>query len=149
MSIAPDQTNRRLEHKWILVCLIALPLLAILNVLLSRPDTDRFKRAMGSPDQLYGVMREYGRPDIDKTTEHNVPRPPIVTRYIEYADVDLRLVFVPDAKLGGAPPYRDWKFAGSNVISSERALTPHELETRLNKLPQVDQHPRNILSQVW
>lgn len=131
------------------IFLIALPLLVVLNLVLSRRDTERFKRAMGSPDQLYGMKWEYGPPDADESTAHDEPRPPIVTRYIEYRDVDVRVVFVPNAKLGAAPPYSGWKYAGAIAISNEKSLTPHELEDRLAKLPPVEHHPKNILSQAW
>lgn len=149
MIIASLPVKWRTDYRWILPFLVAVPVLAILVLVMNKPDMKRFKRAMSSPDQVYGVMREYGRPDRDESTEHEDPRPPLVIRQIEYRNIDVRLVFVPEAYLGDPPPYSGWKFTGSTGISNGQVLTQRELEARLARLPAVDHHPKNILSPVW
>ena len=55
------------------------------------------------------TVETYGTPDRDDSTEHDVPRPIIVIRFLEYRAEMVKLVFVPDALVGEAPPYFRWK----------------------------------------
>lgn len=84
------------------------------------------------------VVKVCGRPDSNESTEFEHPRPPILTRSIEYQDIDLRMIFAPEAHLGASPPYLIWKFAGAYAISTEKALSLREIEARLSMRPLVD-----------
>src|SRR4051812_37483274 len=35
-------------------------------------------------DDVEALLRKFGKPDLDESTAHDVPRPPIVTRWLVY-----------------------------------------------------------------
>lgn len=75
-------------------------------------------------------MSRFGRPDADDSTDHDVPRPPIPSRWITYQKEHVRFLFVPDAKLGDPPPYL-WKLVGTTDPRTRQVLDPGVAVTRL------------------
>jgi hypothetical protein len=80
----------------------------------------------------YGVFtRQFGPPDSDDSTQYDKPRPPLVTRWIEYEPEHVRIVFVPISRVGEPPPYVGWKVFGFVDTRAESTLTRDEAERRL------------------
>jgi hypothetical protein len=90
----------------------------------------------GPRDDYDVVVRRFGLPDEDDSTDRDVPRPPIPTRWITYRSEHVKFLFVPDAKLGDPPPYR-WKLLGSTDPRTQQpisaSLAVQRLSTRNRK----------------
>ena len=73
------------------------------------------------------IVAKYGKPDRTKSTEYDNPRPPFVTRMLEYKKERVRFTFMPTAPVGSPPPYTSWYLLGTqdprdnSVISAELA----------------------------
>lgn len=81
-----------------------------------------------SPEAL---VAKYGKPDAVKSSEYENPRPPIVTRMIEYRKERVRFVLFPDAPVGSPPPYKRWKLLGMQDSRDNSVLTASEVERRM------------------
>ena len=68
------------------------------------------------------IVRRFGSPDADDSTDHDVPRPPIPSRWITYKKKQVRFVFIP-SKLGEAPPHR-WKLVGPSDPCTRESIDP-------------------------
>lgn len=77
------------------------------------------------------VVAKYGKPDRIKTTENDSPRPPIVTRMLEYKKERVRFTFFPDGPMGASPPYREWRLVGFQDPSTNAVITANEVEKRM------------------
>jgi len=77
------------------------------------------------------IIESYGQPERDASTENDSPRPPIVTRIIEYRPENVKIAFVPNAKFGEAPPYMSWKLIGCIDITTNKKLSYSEAAGRL------------------
>lgn len=77
------------------------------------------------------IVSKYGKPDVVKSTEYDNPRPPIVTRMLEYRKESVRFVFFPDTKLGTPPPYSRWKMLGVQDPRDNSVLTAEEVLRRM------------------
>lgn len=70
------------------------------------------------------IIAKYGKPDRTQSTEYDKPRPPLVTRMLEYKKEHVRFTFLPTAPVGSPPPYKSWYLLGTqdprdnSVISS-------------------------------
>jgi hypothetical protein len=84
-------------------------------------------------DDLDNVLSVYGRPDISDSTEFDNPRPPIVTKWLIYKTQGVKFWFVPDAKLGDAPPYKGWKLIGLQDDITLKPLTASEVQRRFGR----------------
>jgi hypothetical protein len=73
--------------------------------------TDR-SQAHNRVDQYLPIAEAYGRPDKDDSTAYDNPRPPLVTRIIEYQPEGVRIAFIPIAKATKPPPYVGWTVIG-------------------------------------
>jgi hypothetical protein len=82
-------------------------------------------------DDYSALIRRFGPPDSDDSTQYDKPRPPMVTRWIEYEPEHVRIVFVPIARVGEPPPYVGWKVFAFIDTKAERTLTRDEAERRL------------------
>jgi hypothetical protein len=72
----------------------------------------------------YGpIIAKYGKPERDDSTEHDVPRPPIVTRFVEYRPQNVKIAFVPIGKMGDPPPYLGWKVIGYIETSTNSKIS--------------------------
>jgi len=77
------------------------------------------------------VIAKYGKPDHVDSTEYDRPRPPIVTRMLEYRKERVRFVFFPDAPMGSPPPYRSWKLIGMQDTRDNSVLSANEVTRRM------------------
>jgi hypothetical protein len=85
--------------------------------------------ALTDADQL---VKNCGTPFKDDSTAYDNPRPPIVTRFIEYKvkGVHLRFIYVPgNGHVGDPPPY-DWKLQGIMDVKKNK-LYNHEQTSKL------------------
>ena len=79
------------------------------------------------------VIAKYGKPNHVDSTEHDRPRPPIVTRMLEYRKERVRFVFFPDAPAGSPPPYRSWKLMGMQDPRDNSVLSASEVTRRMSR----------------
>jgi hypothetical protein len=80
------------------------------------------------PDE---VIAEYGRPDKIDSTEYDKPRPPIVTKMLEYKPQHVRFTFFPDVPMGSPPPYRRWKLLGMQDPRDNSVISAAEAKRRM------------------
>jgi hypothetical protein len=77
------------------------------------------------------LIARCGHPSLDDSTAYDNPRPPIVSRIIEYKAKKLRFLFIQQGAVGDPPPYQ-WKLMGvvdmtardkskARVVSAEEA----------------------------
>src|ERR1019366_8285662 len=69
--------------------------------------------------ELDDFIVSFGKPDLDDNTAYDVPRPPIVTRWVEYRPANVKIVGFPVVKVGTPPPYLRWKVLGFVDISTD------------------------------
>lgn len=87
-------------------------------------------------DQASIVMSRCGKPDEQRSTAYENPRPPIVSGLIGYRKANVVLLFVPDSRtrIGEAPPYH-WEYIGATDMAanvhSRHALAKGEPLRRL------------------
>ena len=83
------------------------------------------------------IIAQYGKPDRIVSTEYDKPRPPLVTRLVEYEKEHVRFAFLPAAPVGSPPPYKSWYLLGiqdprdNSVISQAEAA--RRMRTRTKK----------------
>lgn len=82
-------------------------------------------------DDAAEIIRRLGKPDRDDSTEHDQPRPPIVTRFLDYTRRGVRVMLVPANPIGSPPPY-NWKLFGFVDLKTQKRLTPEEAARRFN-----------------
>lgn len=104
----------------------------------AQTDLGRNKVYPAAPphDDLSIFISKFGLPDIDKSSENEKPRPPIVTRQMIYEKEGIRAVYVPDAPIGTPPPYKSWKLMGFQDQRTNEVLKPSEVVKRLEKRKQ-------------
>jgi hypothetical protein len=100
-----------------------------------RAYLDEFRRAAdnsfgATKDQGKVVLARYGKPDLDDSTAYDRPRPPIVTRWLDYQEAGVRALFVADGGMGDLPPYT-WKLIGFVDIARNEAIPFEEGDRRL------------------
>lgn len=77
------------------------------------------------------IVAKYGKPDKFMSTEYDKPRPPIVTRILEYKKERVTLAFFPDVQLGTPPPYKTWRLLGARDPVADKPMSLAEAEQRL------------------
>ncbi len=76
------------------------------------------------------IITRFGKPDKDDSTAYDQPRPPIVTRFLDYTRRGVRVMLVPTNPIGSPPPYT-WKLFGFVDLRTEKRITPEEAARRL------------------
>lgn len=99
----------------------------------TRPDDLMGTRSdyQGNMDQFGPIIAMYGRPEKDDSTENDIPRPAIVTRFIEYRPENVKIAFVPIAKLGAPPPYKKWNVIGYIDMKTDTKMSKQDAAERL------------------
>jgi hypothetical protein len=85
----------------------------------------------GTEGSVDAFLVKYGKPDSEDTTAYDTPRPPMVTRFLIYEPEHVRVVCIPDAKVGEPPPYSRWILVGFQDPGDNHVLTVDEVEQRL------------------
>ena len=80
-------------------------------------------------DDASEIIKRLGRPDRDDSTEYDQPRPPVVTRWLDYTRQNVRVMLVPTNKVGDPPPY-SWKLMGFMDLARQQKLSPEEVARR-------------------
>lgn len=115
-----------------LFCIIPIIFAAVRSCRNDTP-TDKSIQSAQASDQVQQIIQKYGKPDIDKSTQNDKPRPPIVTRWIVYKKENVRFSFVPDTKAEDPPPYHRWKIVGITDANAKKVIAPEEADQRLLK----------------
>jgi hypothetical protein len=87
--------------------------------------------AYNKVDQYRPIVSAYGPPDKDDSTAYDTPRPPLVTRIIEYWPENVRIAFAPIAKLTEPPPYVGWTLIGYIDTNTETTMSRYQAAERL------------------
>lgn len=77
------------------------------------------------------LIAKYGKPDRVSSTEYDKPRPPFMTRMLEYRKEGVRIALLANALMGSSPPYSSWKLMGFQDIASNNVIPQEEAERRL------------------
>ena len=77
------------------------------------------------------IVARYGKPDRVTSAENEKPRPPLVTKMIEYKKENVRFVLLANAPMGTPPPYKSWKLMGYQDPRDNKVLSAEEVERRL------------------
>lgn len=77
------------------------------------------------------IVAKYGKPDSVQSTEHDKPRPPLVTRMLEYKKERVRFALLADAPVGSPPPYKSWRLIGTQDPIDNAVISAEEAERRL------------------
>jgi hypothetical protein len=79
---------------------------------LDRPSGSTSGLGMTVEDEASLFLDTYGAPEGDLSSENETPRPPLIVRSLVYKPENVRVLFIPDAPVGTAPPFRRWKLLG-------------------------------------
>lgn len=77
------------------------------------------------------IVARYGKPDRVVSTEYDKPRPPFVTRMLEYKKERVRFTLLADGPIGAPPPYASWKLMGYQDPKTNEVISQAEAEKRL------------------
>ena len=88
-------------------------------------------RAAEHSDDFGPIVAAYGKPDRDDSTAYDTPRPPLVTRFIEFHPENVKIIFYPDGRTGDPPPYSRWRVIGYIDINSNTKISAHEATRRM------------------
>jgi hypothetical protein len=69
-------------------------------------------------------------PDFDDNTGFDVPRPPLVSRFMVYRAENVRVMFLARGTVGAPPPYK-WRFI---AFSDAQTNQPLDVSDAMNKL---------------
>jgi hypothetical protein len=141
--LAPTK-SRHILLKTVIIGFAVLVILAMIGGLSNTPPpppqpTDSIGRPVSASvtNDAELLLQRCGKPDIDDSTEHDNPRPPIPTRFIVYRKARLKFAYVPggDTKVGDPPPYR-WTFIGVMDTRTNKVVPASELKhTISSRLP--------------
>jgi hypothetical protein len=77
------------------------------------------------------IIARYGKPDRIVSTEYDKPRPPFVTRMLEYKKERVRFSLLANAPIGSPPPYSSWRLMGYQDTKNNEVISKAEAEKRL------------------
>lgn len=77
------------------------------------------------------LVQRFGKPDQVRSTEHEKPRPPFVTRILDYKKEGVRIVLLANAPIGTPPPYSSWKLMGYQNAKDNAVITEEEFTRRI------------------
>ena len=77
------------------------------------------------------IIAKYGKPDRIKSTEYDKPRPPLVTRMLEYKKESVRFTLLANSPVGSPPPYSSWKLIGFQDPRDNSVISAEEVERRM------------------
>ena len=80
-------------------------------------------------DDASKIIARLGRPDKDDSTAYDQPRPPVVSRWLDYTKQNVRVWLVPTNRIGDPPPYT-WKLLGFFDIAKQQRISPDEVARR-------------------
>lgn len=93
-----------------------------------------FASAKDMPDiDPKAIVAKYGKPDRIQSTEYDKPRPPFVTRMIEYKKENVRFSLLASGPIGSPPPYKSWKLMGFQDPRDNKVISADEVEKRMAK----------------
>jgi hypothetical protein len=126
--------------KVLLICLLLFAAAFLLNKFINEPSTRNRVPSAGpsvssqrpppGDDAAYFIWK-YGPPDLDESTDAEVPRPKIVTRWLTYKKERVRMIYSADAPPGSPPPYKGWKIMGALDGQHDQNLSPDEIARRM------------------
>lgn len=99
---------------------------------IAKPPTVSSQRPAPPPhDDLTLFISRYGPPDSDTSSENEKPRPPIVSRFLDYDKENVRAIYTADASPGSPPPYKAWNLFAFTEKQTGEPITPKEVTERL------------------
>lgn len=77
------------------------------------------------------IITKYGKPDRIQSAEFEKPRPPFVTKMLEYKKQNVRYVFLANAQIGSPPPYKSWYLMGTQDPRDNSVIASNEADQRM------------------
>jgi hypothetical protein len=74
-------------------------------------------------DEFAPIIASVGRPEKEDSTQYDRPRPPLVTKWIEYHPKNVKLAFLAIGNAGDPPPYSGWKLIGYSDILTNTEIS--------------------------
>ena len=84
-------------------------------------------------EETENFIAKYGVPDRDDSNQYQSPRPLMITRVLTYEEENIRVVCIPRAEKGAAPPYKAWKLMIFQDTRDNALLTSSLVAERLSK----------------
>lgn len=81
---------------------------------------------LNAKDDLDLFVKRYGKPDVDDSTLHDNPRPPIVTRWLVYKKENVKSMYVYEND-------GTWKWIGFLEVKGKGVLKPEQVVERMKK----------------
>ncbi|MFH0888393.1 MAG: hypothetical protein V1871_04220 [Planctomycetota bacterium] len=130
-KIKQEKTTKGIQSGC-LIAIVCVVLLFLLCNILPKNEVGRSTDTSSSEagDNLSSIIAKYGSPDEVDSTENDIPRPPIVTKWIIYKKQRVRFSFVPDGKITDPPPYTRWKIFGIQDSITNEVLKVEEVNRR-------------------
>lgn len=76
-------------------------------------------------------INKYGKPDLVYSSEVEKPRPPLVTKKMEYKKAGVRVVMLADGPMNSPPPYKAWRLMGFQDMKTNKPITATEFDSRI------------------
>jgi hypothetical protein len=77
------------------------------------------------------VIWRYGKPDVDRSSADETPRPLMVIRRLTYEKEHVSFWYAPEGKVGDPPPYKRWRFLFITDSATKEPLDPGDAAKRL------------------
>lgn len=127
---------------WITAGIFLIPLCWVVNRMIlsltgpSKLETTEIRKApvqFGIGDDAAAWLSRCTPPESDTSTAYDIPRPPIITRFLSYPTKGVRIVLVPGspAVVGTPPPYSSWKMVGVTDPRTNQPIEPAEALRRM------------------
>lgn len=121
----PALSEPRRGYGWVLGLFALLVVIAIAGRNQTPPAATTITEM---PRYSSSAVQLFGQPDTDTSSEHEYPKPLIVTRILTYRSKGVRLVYVPESNV---PPYLNWVFVSAIDTTRDEKLAPLEAASRL------------------
>jgi hypothetical protein len=92
----------------------------------SSNHTPTAAETLNAKDDLDLFVKRYGMPDVDDSTLHDDPRPPIVTRWLVYKKENVKALYVHEND-------GSWKWVGFMDAKSKGIVKPEQVAERMKK----------------
>jgi hypothetical protein len=121
-------------------CLVLLGTLFFLgiSVAMCRSDSEKPEAVapqsaipFGKGDDAAAWLSRCAPPEQETSTAYDDPRPPIVTRFLDYPSKGVRVILVPIAPADSSPPYEKWRLMGLTDPATDQPIDPKEARRRM------------------
>ena len=99
----------------------------------SSPSSQLKPVEFGKGDDAAAWLSRCIPPERDTSSANETPRPPIVTRFLDYPSRGVRVILTPVAALDSPPPYSRWQLMGVTDLNTNQPITPSQALARMGQ----------------